>query len=470
MSDFARLSTGRVSRRSFLLASAGLAVPAIVRADPVDPITPAGPDLPIPDTAAGRQLAWVLEQVNRSARGLTLREIREHVDPAFLAMLPADQIRAVLKTYVGPNGPLVPARFEGGVSETRAYVIALNPARQMWRIRLSVSPAEPFLITQLYFEPVSVPFGPATPVRSWSELTAGIGRLAPRTSFAAAELTEAGPIWFGRLYGDKQRAIASAFKLYVLGELVRQVASGEAAWQESLAVQDSLRSLPNGDMRLLPAGYELPVQYFAERMIAGSDNTATDHLIGRLGRPRVQAGFADQGHSRPEQNQPLLMTREWFAIRMRLRDTQIERYLAADAGKRLRILADTVDPLAAQLSETEPWPGPRFLDRIEWFAGAADLVRAQHWLWQNSDGPDGAPVRDALSLNCGACWHPDTWRYIGYKGGYETGAMSNTWLLQRQDGRWFSFAAIINDTRREIDANGLWLLQTAAERLLAATR
>jgi len=56
MSDFARLSTGRVSRRSFLLASAGLAVPAIVRADPVDPIAPAGADLPIPDTAAGRQL------------------------------------------------------------------------------------------------------------------------------------------------------------------------------------------------------------------------------------------------------------------------------------------------------------------------------------------------------------------------------------------------------------------------------
>ena len=68
MTDFARLPTGRVSRRSFLLASAGLAVPAIVRADPVDPITPVGPDLPIPDTAAGRQLAWVLEQVNRSAR------------------------------------------------------------------------------------------------------------------------------------------------------------------------------------------------------------------------------------------------------------------------------------------------------------------------------------------------------------------------------------------------------------------
>src|SRR4029079_18098600 len=125
--------------------------------DPVDPIAPAGADLPIPDTAAGPQLGGGLEQANRSARGLTVREIRAHVDPAFLAVLPADQIRAVLKTYVGPNGPLVPARFEGGVSETRAYAIALNPARQMWRVVLSVSPVEPFLITQLYFAPVSAP-------------------------------------------------------------------------------------------------------------------------------------------------------------------------------------------------------------------------------------------------------------------------------------------------------------------------
>ena len=146
-----------------------------MRADPVDPITPDGPELPIPDTAAGRQLAWVLEQVNRSARRLSLREIREHVDPAFLTVLPADQIRAVLKTYVGPNGPLVPARFEGGVSETRAYAIALNPARQMWRILLSVSATEPFLITQLYFTPVSAPIGPANPPRNWSDLTDAVG-------------------------------------------------------------------------------------------------------------------------------------------------------------------------------------------------------------------------------------------------------------------------------------------------------
>jgi hypothetical protein len=411
----------------------------------------------------------VLEQVRRKAKGLSIREIKERVDPGFLAGLPANQLRTLIRTYAGPNGPLIPARFEGAVTETQAWLVAVNVRGDIWRVRVGVAPDEPHLITQLYFEPVGLPPGPEKPITSWARLNEAMRAIAPRVSFAAAELTESGPVWLTRLFGDKQRAIASAFKLYVLGELARQASAGEIGWQETMPIQDTLRSLPNGDMRWLPAGLELPVQYFAERMIAGSDNTATDHLIARLGRNQVQASFERLGHSHPERNLPLLMTREWFAMRIRLRDSQIERYLAADAGKRLRILANTVDPLADGLSDTEPWPGPRFIDQVEWFAGGADLVRAMDWLWRHSSDGNGLPVRDVLSLNPGTCWHPRDWRYVGYKGGYETGVMSNAWLLERQDGRWFAFAAIINDTRREIDANGLWRLQVAAEHLLAAT-
>jgi hypothetical protein len=46
--------------------------------------------------------------------------------------------------------------------------------------------------------------------------------------------------------------------------------------------------------------------------------------------------------------------------------------------------------------------------------------------------------------------------------------MSDAWLLQRQDGRWFAFCSVINDTRREIDYAGLWKLHPAAEKLLAS--
>ena len=54
----------RISRRAVLLASAGALVPAAARSAPVDLIVP---EVAIPETAAGRQLAWVLEQVRRKA-------------------------------------------------------------------------------------------------------------------------------------------------------------------------------------------------------------------------------------------------------------------------------------------------------------------------------------------------------------------------------------------------------------------
>ena len=352
--------SARISRRALLLAPAGLALPRRVLATPVDPIAPG---IAIPETAAGRQLSWVLEQVNRAARGLSLREIRDHVDPGFLAALPADQLRTLLRAYVAPNGPMSPARFEGGVTDTHACLIALTPDRHMWRIRLGTGESDPHLINALYFEPVALPAGPARSIGTWSDLTSSLRAIAPRTSFAAAELNATGPDWLSRLHGEQQLAIASAFKIYVLGAVLHQVGAGNLDWQETIAIQDEFRSLPNGDMRLLPAGMELPLQYFTERMIAGSDNTATDHLIGHLGRAQVQDSFPQMGHSHAQGNTPLLFTREWFAIRMRFRDTQIERYLAADAGKRLRILAHTVDPLARQLSEAEAWPDRAFSSR-----------------------------------------------------------------------------------------------------------
>jgi beta-lactamase class A len=469
MTDRLFPQSARVSRRALLLASAGLVLPAAVRADPVSPITPIFSGIEVPETRAGRQLAWVLNQINRSARGLTTREIRRHVDPWFLAGLPATQLRDMFKRSVGPYGPFAPARFEGGVTDTRANVILLNPSGQTWRIQLGVTNTEPFLINRLYVTPVGTPALPARPPNDWPDFIEDFQRLAPRVSFAAAELTSDGPRWLARVDGDAQRAIASAFKLYVLGELVQQIEASEIAWQELVSIEDRLRSLPTGALYLAAPGTLLPVETFAEQMISASDNTATDHLIARLGRDRVQQALALLGHSHPERNSPLLMTREWFAMRMRLRDSQIDRYLAADTEKRLRILANTVDPLADQLSDVEPWPGPRYIEQVEWFAGAADLVRALDWLLRHSDVGTGVPVRNALSLNPGVCWHPDSWRYVGYKGGYETGVMSDTWMLERQDGRWFAVAAIINDKRREINADGMWSLLAAAERLLAAT-
>jgi hypothetical protein len=196
-------------------------------------------------------------------------------------------------------------------------------------------------------------------------------------------------------------------------------------------------------------------------MIAASDNTATDHLIARLGRERVEAAFAAMGQVDPTRNQPLLLTREWFAIKMRYGRGEVRRYLRADPEERRRILTEEVDPVADTLSELEPWPGIYYIDQIEWFASAGDLCRAMSYLQRAGTTGGMTPVLDALSLNPGYAFDARDWAYVGYKAGFESGVNSLNWLLQRQDGRWFVVSGVVNDEERLPNADALFQLAGA---------
>ncbi|CAN5838744.1 hypothetical protein BH20CHL4_BH20CHL4_16400 [soil metagenome] len=422
----------------------------------------------IPDTPAGAQLEWALEQVNNGGTSLTERRIEDRFAPEFLAGLPPAQIIDVLRYYVAPAGPMDIARFEGGVTNERANALLSTPSR-LWRVTLSVEPGDPHRINELYCEPAVAPGAPGTSTRSWSSIKNRFSTLAPQTSFIAAEITGDGCSPLARVNADEPLAIASSFKVYVLGELADQVDHGQAAWDELLEINPDLISLPNGEMRYQSAGEEFPLSHYAEQMISNSDNTATDHLIGRLGREAVEQSFASMGHDHPELNTPLLMTREWFAIKMRFSDRDIRRYKLAGEETRREIIQNMAIPNANTLAEWEPWLAFRAIDTIEWFASASDICDAMTSLHQIGQRDDMAPVLNALSLQPGITFDPDDWAYVGYKGGYETGVRSDVWLLQRTDGRWFVMAGIINNTQAEIDHYGLTGLMIASADLLSRT-
>ncbi|CAN5568280.1 hypothetical protein BH23CHL5_BH23CHL5_01130 [soil metagenome] len=421
----------------------------------------------LPATPAGEQLAWAIDQINNGGTGLTPRRIEQRFTPEFLYWLPSEQIIGIFRSYVGPSGPMTIARFEGGVTESRANALLQSPSG-VWRVRLSVEQAAPYRINDLYFEPTVTPSAEING-RSWSSLKNRFAKLAPRSAFIAAEVTsgECDPI--ARVSPDEELAIASSFKLYVLGELAHQVSSGLASWDESLALDPDLLSLPNGTMRYEPPGSLFPLDYFADQMMSQSDNTATDHLIARLGRENVEQAFSRLGHAQPELNTPLLMTREWFAIKMRFTDREIRRYELATEITRRSIIADQVAPVAATLTEWEPWYAFRSIETIEWFASASDLCRVLLDLKTIGEQPGMEPVLNALSLQPGITFDPAVWQYVGYKGGYETGVRSDVWLLQRQDGRWFVLAGIINNPSAEIDGFGMTNLMIEAAALLART-
>jgi beta-lactamase class A len=420
----------------------------------------------LPQSAVGEQLSWALDQVNGAATSLNQRELKRHFGADFLETLPADQLLGVFRKYLAPSGPMAVARFEGPVDGTQLRAILTTPGAD-WRVRLGVDPDEPERINELFFEPVALPAPLSKPLYSWLPLERRLDKIAPAVSFVAAEIVEGGFLPFYRVTRDRTLSIASSFKLYVLAELARQVEAGLAAWDERLAIRDELRSLPNGDMRLEPTGAAFPLRYFAEQMISASDNTATDHLITRLGREHVEAAFATFGHARPERNIPLLLTREWFAIKLRLTPAEIKSYLAGDVATKRAFLANRVEPEAATLSEVEEWPGSYFIDEIEWFASATDLCQVIARLHSLGGSVATSRIHETLSINPGIPFDARTWAYVGYKGGYETGVKSEIWLLQRGDGRWFTIAAIINDTKNEIDGFGLTQLLMPAVSLLA---
>lgn len=445
-----------------------LALAPLVLPSPVGAAMPA-PRAEVPDSPVGKQLGWVLGQINGEAADLGPKRVAERFAPSYLEALPSTALIATFRDLAASLAPVGLARFEGLTTAGAAVAVVTTDAIDDWRITIEIEPEAPHRITELFLTPVPYPAAVGNPPEQWSDLDTELAELAPHASFLAAEIDGGVCRTVHGLNADDELAVGSAFKLYVLGELADQVARGEATWDELLAIQDGLRSLPSGDMRLDPAGTTYPLLTYAHEMIAVSDNTATDHLIARLGRENVEAEMAAMGHVAPERNVPLLATREWFAFKVKLGFSQTRGYLDADIPGRRTFLAEKVGPIAATLEEADTfsWTRPRRIDTIEWFASGNDLCRALASLRDRAQQPGLAPITGVLSAQPGIAFDARTWSYVGYKGGYETGVLNHTWLLQRGDGRWFALVLTLNDPLHELDGAVATRLMVPAAALLA---
>src|SRR4051794_30035466 len=258
----------------------------------------------IPATPLGEQLQWTLDQVNQGGQGLSTNTVKQHVAGRFLANYSAKELVSTFKN-LGSTAPMVVGRFEGPVQQGYLVAVLVTGAGQDWRLILGIDPGRAHKINILYFEPLYVPVLVKSPPASFKGLDARVAKVAPKAGFIAAEVKDGQclPLTPG-VNADTPLAIASSFKLYVLGELARQVAAGEASWYEQLALRDDWKSLPSGDYVYQPAGSVYTLEQFAEEMISQSDNTATDHLIFRLGRENIEHNFAAMGLGNPGLDTP----------------------------------------------------------------------------------------------------------------------------------------------------------------------
>lgn len=239
---------------------------------------------------------------------------------------------------------------------------------------------------------------------------------------------------------DRQFAIGSTFKLYILSALARSVEEGERKWNDVLTLDRA--SFPSGQMHNWPKGAPVTLHTLATMMISISDNTATDILLHALGRSTVEAELKRIGHSAPARTLPFLSTLELFGLKGS--DTNMRRYIKADEAGRRLILADFEDDVAGDPTRIEPprFAKPTAIDTLEWFASGRDLEKLARRLSEIRD----PVVRQIMSVSKGL---PEgataDWAYVGYKGGSEPGVLNLTWLLQSEQGRYYVLAMSWNN-------------------------
>lgn len=310
--------------------------------------------------------------------------------------------------------------------------------------------------------------GAAPPVtNAWSAFDTSFDTVAPRTGFLAAELVEGACRPVHGLHEERTLAIASVVKLWVLAELVHQVDSGEADWEETYAIREEFKSLPSGSMIAYPDGAEFPLSLYAEQMIRESDNTATDHLIHRLGRERIEDDLSLFGHASPQLNRPFLTTRELFTFKIGMSERQVTGYLEASEDERRTMLAEVVAPYPLLQTGWGTWNSPELIETVEWFASPGDVCRVLAYLYERSSEPGMGPLWGILMQNRGGAIDPARWPEAGFKGGFEAGVYNMTWLLRRGDDRIFVLTAGFNDPARFVDQGWCGVLALQAVDLLA---
>lgn len=364
----------------------------------------------------------------------------------FLEAIPPAQLDSIIDNVNNQYGRAVrvlsitPDNNNGGT-------ITLQFERAVATILLYTDNRSPFQVTGLRLQ------GFAIANDNYQAIINEISTLAGNANFAIHRLNAGNNIQYIAGYNDDAHlAIASVFKLYILSELADQIASGQRRWSDVARLTP--KSTNNGGTQNWPEGAPLTLQSLATLMISISDNNASDALLRHIGRSNVERQVQQIGHSKIDKILPFLSTAELFTLKMRANKKLRERYIQASESEQQRLLIQNTRSLTIEnYNPTEFGNGPLFIEDIEWFASPEDIARLMNKLRQSRD----PIVREILSINSGiAIGDAQKWNYLGYKGGSEPGVMSMSFIVQSQQGEWYSVSGSWNNPRSEID-QGKWV-------------
>lgn len=350
----------------------------------------------------------------------------DYFDPSFQTAVPEAQFQAITASLIAQYG--APVAVDSATSANgRAGTVMLRFEKGVGTIALEVGAGEGARVTGLRIT------GFTMAGDSFDRVTSEIAALPGATGFLVAELDGATIRPIAAAQPDRQFAIGSTFKLYILDELAAQVAAGQRKWSDVVPLSHfSFSSSATGNW---PKDTPVTLQTLANWMISVSDNGATDTLIHLLGREKIEARMRGTGHSDPSRNIPFLTTVEAFALKGDNFAAERTAFVAADDKAQRKLIETNKDRLTLSHVDGVSFSGgPRFIDSLEWFASPTDIARAFIDLRARQSDTTMAAMAINNGVGPGAA---KGWSYLGYKGGSELGVLSMSLLGQREaDGKW----------------------------------
>lgn len=414
-------------------------------------------EVTIPSTPVGERMQTIVDLLNQDA-DITEADLEGMFDSTFTDAVPLPDVVQLLNLQIRPAQPIVITGYQG--AETQAVAQASGSVGEPFAIQLSLTSEG--LIDGFALTPATKP----DPAQSLGEVQERLDALDFTVRYTVTRSSPNGTEVLFENGADEVAPMASIFKLYVLLAVHQKISAGELSWSDTLTVSDASRSLPSGQLQNAPNGTEVAVRDAAIKMISISDNTATDMLIGRVGRDAIEAAVVTAGHHEPAALTPFLTTREMFMLAFGS-DAATQQTWADSSVDERRTMLDslTVDLESIDLAAISP---EAFWNHdLDWFATPNDVVAVQEALAGIAD-PD---VTAALTTNPGVVVDTDAWAQVAFKGGSSLGVITGSWRAVAADGTTLTVVVMGSGDDAEAVANGqieLFSLVTDIFTLVAA--
>ena len=291
-------------------------------------------------------------------------------------------------------------------------------------------------------------------IDSWQDVDSALSQTGARYSWMVSKVNNGRCEKVAGTNTSEALPLASIFKTYVLFAVEQAVLDGRVRWDDPLTITGEVKKLGSSGFDKLPAGSRITVRQAAGKMIATSDNMATDMLIQRVGTHAVEQALVAAGHHDPASMMPFPTMREIFAIGWGNPDVR-PQWRVADPAQRAKLLSEADErPYEPDPQRTHS-PGSAY--GAEWYGSAEDICRVHAALQHNAFGPV-APVRTIMSEIPGIDLDRTEWPYIGAKAGNLPGDLTFSWYAEDRIGQPWVVSFQLNWPRYHSPIAGGWVM------------